>query len=73
MHKPPEGYKPRRGFAWCPYCGAEKRFLWDARLGVARCAGCRISSWDFYVRVLNGLAGDAAMENFGRAVRRRRI
>jgi len=67
---PPQGVgvKPSRGEAWCPYCGAVVRFVWDGELGVPRCPGCGISCRDFYVRKHSGLFDDAAMAAFERAV-----
>lgn len=67
---PPQGInmRPSRGEAWCPYCGAVVRFVWDGELGVPRCPGCGISCRDFYVRKHSGLFDDAAMAAFERAV-----
>jgi transposase-like protein len=63
--EPPVGYKPReldKGTAWCPYCGKESLFGYDARLNNARCKACGISERDFYVRRFNGLWDDKALD-----------
>lgn len=65
--EPPAGYEPRRldkGTAWCPYCGKEQQFGYDARLNNARCMGCGISERDFYVRRFNRLWDDKAVDVF---------
>jgi len=56
---PPEGYKPAKGAAWCPYCGEEKTFVYDSYLSAVRCEGCGISTEDFYVRKYNGFFAHA--------------
>lgn len=66
---PPEGYKPKKNTAWCPYCGKEIVFAWDGRLGVARCSGCGVSVWDYYTRALNGLGKDGDLDRFERYVK----
>lgn len=67
--EPPAGYKPNgpkelreKGTAWCPYCGRESEFGYDARLNNARCMACGISERDFYVRRFNSLWDDKALE-----------
>jgi hypothetical protein len=72
--RPPEGFSPalQKALAWCPYCGEEKPFDLDSRLGYARCMGCGISERDFYVRQFNGLWSDDALDKFVRAVEKSR-
>ena len=70
LQPPLEGYQSavalKKGLAWCPYCGAEKSFVWDNYLGVSRCPDCGISIEDFYVRVCNkGQANDTNKKYFG--------
>ncbi|AZK60044.1 hypothetical protein Daudx_1497 [Candidatus Desulforudis audaxviator] len=43
---PPESFKPdpKKGVAWCPYCGRSQVFVWDNYTCYARCPGCGIST-----------------------------
>jgi len=71
VRKPPDGYRLKKlakGFAWCPNCGAERPFGWDARVGYARCMECGTTEREFYVRTFNGLWKQGDLDAFVRAV-----
>ena len=52
---PPEDYMPTySGTLWCPFCGAERRFIQGGD-GYKRCSVCRISDNEFNVRKFNHL------------------
>ena len=54
---PPAGYKPqyRLHRYFCPYCGAERRFLNIFEGDYLNCQVCRISDRDFAVKSINKL------------------
>jgi len=64
--EPPAGYKPdpENALAWCPYCGRESEFAYDARLNNARCMACGVSERDSYVRHFNRLWDDRLLDAF---------
>jgi hypothetical protein len=66
IEEPPAGYEPdpENALAWCPYCGRESEFCYDARLDNARCSACGASERDFHVRRCNRLWDDKALEAF---------
>lgn len=67
--RPPDGYKPKKNSAWCPYCGKETLFAWDSYADAARCSECGISVRDYYARVLNGLSKDPDLDRFEKVVK----
>lgn len=64
--EPPARYKPdlENALAWCPYCGRESEFYYDARLNNARYTACGASERDFYVRLFNNLWDNKAVDAF---------
>ncbi|MEW6447452.1 MAG: hypothetical protein AB1426_05120 [Bacillota bacterium] len=71
LTRPPENFKPdpKKGIAWCPYCGGPRAFVWDGYTRYARCPGCGISTDDFHTRTHNGFWNSDAKEKFDRAVK----
>ncbi|KUK40494.1 MAG: Uncharacterized protein XD69_1456 [Clostridia bacterium 62_21] len=71
LAQPPENFKPdpKKGVAWCPYCGKPQAFIWDGYTRYARCPGCGISTDDFHTRTHNGLWDPDTKEKVDRAVK----
>lgn len=54
-YPPPNQIIPR-GYMWCPYCVAPRRYKpWDKNPEYLKCTVCGISDHDYHVRTANNL------------------
>lgn len=51
--KPDPDHKVKSGHKWCPYCVADRKFIFDQHLDTSLCEICDVSSNEYHVRNLN--------------------
>lgn len=78
---PPPGFNPNGTPVWCPYCGAEREFVYYPRWETKVCSICGISDRDYHLRRFNkswpgegkGLSSSTKSKNRRKARRERKL
>ena len=52
---PPPPIRPNKRQTWCPYCAAERPFIYNKDLDVKQCVVCQVTAHNFYVLQYNQL------------------